>query len=91
MGFAEKDVMRLLRRTFTRASNGATYDPEKFKQAQRTVTATDDIILDVMRNGYALIPVREKNKIRARLARENLRYRYIQLDSRRVKVTPVKE
>lgn len=83
--------MRLLRRTFTRASNGAPYDPEKFKQAQRTVTATDDIILDVMRNGYALIPVREKNKIRARLARENLRYRYIQLDSRRVKVTPVKE
>lgn len=71
MGFAEKDVMRLLRRTFTRASNGATYDPEKFKQAQRTVTATDDIILDVMRNGYALIPVREKNKIRARLARES--------------------
>ena len=91
MGFAEKDVMRLLRRTFTRASNGSPYDPEKFKQAQRTVTATDDIILDVMRNGYALIPVREKNKIRARLACENLRYRYIQLDSRRVKVTPVKE
>ena len=83
--------MRLLRRTFTRAANGATYDPEKFKQAQRTVTATDDIILDVMRNGYALIPVREKNKIRARLTRENLRYRYTQLDSRRVKVTPVKE
>ena len=83
--------MRLLRRTFTRASNGATYDSEKFKRAQRTVTATDDIILDVMRKGYALIPVREKNKIRARLARENLRYRYTQLDSRRVKVTPVKE
>lgn len=83
--------MRLLRRTYTRASNGATYDPEKFAQAQRTVTATDDIILDVMRNGYALIPAREKNKIRARLARENLRYRYNQLDSRRVKVTPVKE
>ena len=83
--------MRLLRRTFTRAANGATYDPEKFKQAQRTVTATDDIIQDVMRNGYALIPVREKNKIRARLTRENLRYRFTQLDSRRVKVTPVKE
>ena len=91
MGFVEENVMRLLRRTYSRASNGAPYDPEKFKQAQRTVTATDDIILDVMRNGYALIPVREKNKIRARLARENLRYRYTQLDSRRVKVTPVKE
>jgi len=83
--------MRLLRRTYTRTSNGATYDPEKFKQAQRTVTATDDIIQDVMRNGYALIPVREKNKIRERLTRENLRYRFTQLDSRRVKVTPVKE
>ena len=83
--------MKLLLPPLSRAANGVKYDPDKFKQAQRTVTATDDIILGIMRDGYAIIPAREKNLIRARLTRQNLRYRYTKLDNRRVKVTPVKE
>ena len=88
--------MRLLRNHWE-YRNGKPYDPKTFKKPAkpapvvRLIPRMDTLILDIMRDGFALIPASCRETIRTRMRRDNLHWSFRRIDPKTVKITPVKE
>jgi hypothetical protein len=87
--------MRLLRNSHE-YSNGKRYDPATFKKPShvkpvKDVPHLDILTLEIMDNGYAIVPSKYTDALRKRAKNQGLRWSFNKLDERRVRITPVKE
>lgn len=69
-----------------------TYDPATYAARRRQPTRETyaAVMMDVLQQGYSFIRVSAVNRMKSKMRREQLRWRFVREDGR-VRVTPMKE